>query len=78
MASRLLGMVYLLGTWSKRRLVRITTDKLTAYTQAIEKYFQADVRYVYLQIVKQRIQRRLKTVKKEFVNGSEQDFPPST
>lgn len=55
------------------RPIKITTDKLAAYKNAIEKVFGNDD-YVYLQIVKQRIKMRLKTVKKCFVKGSEADF----
>ena len=59
----------------------ITTDKLAAYEKArrgadpfgIANCFQK-VRYAYLQIVKQRRQRRLVTVKKRIVKGKEIDF----
>lgn len=77
-AKRLVDHVYDLGTWSKHRLLRITTDKLAAYTHAISTYFQEDVRYVYLQIVKQRVKRRLKTVSKAFIQGGQDDFPTGT
>ncbi len=77
-AKRLVGSVYHMAQWSKNRLLRVTTDKLTAYTKALELYFQNDVRFVYLQIVKVRVKRRLKTVSKAFVHGTQKDFPDGT
>ncbi len=59
------------------RIIRVTTDKLAAYKNALEACF-VDIPYVYLQIVKQRIKMRLKTVKKVFVIGTEKDFPKGT
>ena len=53
--------------------LKITTDKLAAYQNALAKYFK-DFNYVYLQIVKRRVHKRLKTVKKCFVKGTAQDF----
>lgn len=55
----------------------MTTDKLAAYEQAIANYFN-NVRYAYLQIVKQRRKRRLITVKKKIVKGFETDFGSKT
>lgn len=76
-AKRLVEQVYQLGCWSPYRLLRICTDKLKAYQNAIEFYF-GQHRYVYLQIVKKRVKRKLKTVKKCFVRGREEDFPVGT
>ncbi len=76
-AKRLVAQVHRLGKWSKGSLLRITTDKLAAYRHAIEYYF-GKVNYVYLQIVKQRIKRVLKTVKKAFIKGNTSDFPGKT
>ncbi len=53
--------------------IKITTDKLAAYKNAIESVL-GDNPYVYLQIVKQRIKMRLITVKKNFVKGTGADF----
>lgn len=53
--------------------LKITTDKLAAYQNALAKYFK-DFNYVYLQIVKRRVHKRLKTVKKCFVKGTARDF----
>ena len=75
-AKRLVGMVYLLDS-AKCRLLRITTDKFAGYERAILHYFK-DRKFVYLQIVKKRVKRRLKTVKKHFVQGTEEDFPQGT
>lgn len=76
-AKRLVDKVYQLGDWAPHRLLRISTDKLKAYQNAIEHYFSKQ-KYVYLQIVKIRVKRRLKTVKKCFVRGSKNDFPQGT
>jgi IS1 family transposase len=59
------------------QILKITTDKLAAYKNALEKQF-GDIPYVYLQIVKQRFKRKLKTVKKFFVKGKAEDFPEGT
>jgi len=53
--------------------LKVTTDKLAAYKNALHSVF-SDGTYVYLQIVKQRVKKRLKTVKKCFVKGTESDF----
>ncbi len=53
--------------------IKITTDKLAAYKNAIESVL-GNTNYVYLQIVKQRIKMRLITVKKHFVKGTKSDF----
>lgn len=52
--------------------IKFTTDKLAAYVHAIEKHFLG--KYAYLQIVKKRYKRILRTVKKVFVKGSKDDF----
>lgn len=53
--------------------LKVTTDKLAAYKNALEKVF-VETAYVYLQIVKRRIHKRLVTVKKCFVKGTSIDF----
>ena len=63
--------------WGFEQFLWVTTDKLTAYEQAIAQCFR-HVRYAYLQIVKQRRKRRLVTVKQRLVKGKESDFPPKT
>ncbi len=62
-----------LSKWSPEDLIKITTDKLAAYKNALSKQFNSR-NYVDLQIVKKRFKRKLKTVKKCFVKGSEKDF----
>ena len=76
-AKVLVKQVFNLGKWSNNRTLKITTDKLKAYQNAIELYF-ADIKYVYLQIVKKRVRRVLKTVKKSFIKGSSADFSGKT
>ena len=63
--------------WGFKHFLLVTTDKLAAYEKAIANYFQ-NVRYAYLQIVKQRRKRRLVTVKKRIVQGKETDFGNKT
>ncbi len=75
-AKLLVGLVYWLDS-GRCRLLKITTDKFAGYEKAINHYFQ-DRKFVYLQIVKVRVKRRLKTVKKFFVKGTEDDFPEGT
>jgi IS1 family transposase len=75
-AKILVGLLYLLDS-ARCRLLKITTEKFAGYEKAINHYFK-DRNFVYLQIVKKRVQRRLKTVKKSFVKGTEDDFPEGT
>ena len=67
--------------WLKNNSVettlKITTDKLAAYQNAIESIF-TDISYAYMQVVKRRKNKRLVTVKKCFVKGSAKDFPGKT
>ena len=58
------------------KIIKFTTDKLSAYVHAIEEHFLG--KYAYLQIVKKRYKKILITVKKVFVKGSEIDFPGKT
>ena len=62
---------------SKDTVLKITTDKLAAYQNAIETVL-SDVTHVYMQVVKRRKNKRLVTVKKCFVKGSEADFTGKT
>jgi IS1 family transposase len=57
--------------------LKISTDKLAAYKNALQSVF-IDIEYVYLQIVKKRIKMRLVTVKKFFVKGTAADFKGKT
>lgn len=57
--------------------IKITTDKLAAYQNALQSVF-AGIDFVYLQIVKKRIKMRLVTVKKCFVRGTATDFNGKT
>jgi len=77
MAKRLVAEVVRLGHWEELSVLKVSTDKLAAYKNALEALMK-DLPYVYLQIVKKRWKRRLRTVKKCFVKGSEVDFPPGT
>ncbi len=71
--------------WGFEHFLLVTTDKLAAYEKAareadlfeIANYFQ-NLRYAYLQIVKQRRKKRLVTVKKRIVKGQETDFGHKT
>ena len=62
-----------LGVFSADKPLKITTDKLSAYKNALESVL-GEMAYVYLQIVKKRINKRLVTVKKCFVKGQSTDF----
>ncbi len=62
-ANRLVENLKALCKWQSGHLLKITTDKLAAYQNALLKQMQS-INYVYLQIVKKRFKRRLKTVKK--------------
>ncbi len=75
-AKRLIKQVNEFINTKCKEVIRITTDKLRAYENALESCFSYP--YAYLQIVKKRIKYRLKTVKKYFVKGSEKDFPTGT
>ena len=57
-------------------VIRFTTDKLAAYVHAIEEHFSG--KYAYLQIVKVRYKRILRTVKKVYVKGKPTDFTGKT
>ena len=61
---------------SAGKIIKFTTDKLSAYVHAIEEHFSG--KYAYLQIVKKRYKKILITVKKVFVKGSNIDFPGKT
>lgn len=76
-ASRLVAQIKRFGDLVSVGVLKITTDKLAAYKNTLKKHF-VEVKYHYLQIVKQRFKRRLVTVKKCFVNGTETDFPKGT
>lgn len=67
------GIKRFLGEVSPYKPLKITTDKLAAYKNALENVL-SKTPYVYLQIVKQRICKRLVTVKKCFVKGTSSDF----
>ncbi len=76
-ANRLVKGVKELAIWNPQLLLKVTTDKLAAYKNALLKQMKS-IDYVYLQIVKKRFKRKLKTVKKFWVKGSEKDFPVGT
>ena len=73
-ASRLVEKIRLFGDFSKKRVLRVTTDKLMAYTRVLAEIF-FDIPYRYLQIVKKRVHMRLITVNKAFVKGTSRSFP---
>lgn len=66
-----------IGILSQAIPLKVTTDKLAAYKNALQSVFN-DIDYVYLQIVKKRVKMHLVTVKKCFVKGSEADFKGKT
>lgn len=76
-AKRLVKQITELINTQCQRVIRVTTDKLSAYKNALESYWNNNS-YVYLQIVKKRVGYRLKTVKKFFVKGNDTDFPVGT
>ena len=76
-ANRLVKNLKALCRWDSGHLLKISTDKLAAYKNALFKQMTS-INYVYLQIVKKRVKRKLKTVKKFWVKGSEKDFPVGT
>ena len=76
-ANRLVAQFKRFGNWVGEKILKVTTDKLAAYKKALEKQF-TNSPYHYLQIVKRRVKRRLVTVKKCFVKGTEEDFPEKT
>ena len=73
-ANRLVKTMKKLGDWDNGHILKVTTDKLAAYKNALNKYMK-NIPYVYLQIVKRRVKCRLITVKKVFVKGTDKDFP---
>ena len=73
-ANRLVKGIKELGKWGKDNILKVATDELAAYKNALENIIMTDIPYVYLQIVKRRIKRRLVTVKKYFVKGTAKDF----
>ncbi len=73
-ADRLVNGLKKLGDWSKSHILKVTADKSAAYKNALAN-IMGDIPYRYLLIVKRRVKRRLVTVKKCFVKGSEDDFP---
>jgi len=76
-AGRLVSQLKRFGNWTSGHVLKVTTDKLAAYKNALAKHF-INIPYHYLQIVKKRYKRRLVTVKKEFVKGTEKNFPKGT
>jgi IS1 family transposase len=76
-ASRLVAPIKRFSDFASVGALKITTDKLAAYKNALKKHF-VNIKYHYLQIVKQRFKRRLVTVKKCFVKGTKTDFPSKT
>jgi IS1 family transposase len=77
-ATRLVtGIKRYLGKLPGINPLKVTTDKLAAYKNALQTVFR-DRDYVYLQIVKKRIKMRLVTVKKCFVKGTRDDFKGKT
>ena len=75
-ANKLLKVLSTMILIPSGKIIKFTTDKLSAYVHAIETHFSG--KYAYLQIVKKRYKRILITVKKVFVKGSKLDFPGKT
>ena len=77
-ATKLVKQIkHCIGILSRVIPLKITTDKLAAYKNALQSVFN-DIEYVYLQIVKKRVKMRLVTVKKCFVKGTEAHFKGKT
>jgi IS1 family transposase/DNA-binding CsgD family transcriptional regulator len=77
-ATKLVKQIkHYIGILSRVIPLKITTDKLAAYKNALQSVFN-DIEYVYLQIVKKRVKMRLVTVKKCFVKGTAADFKGKT
>ncbi len=76
-ATRLVKGLRQSGKWGDDHILKVTTDKLAAYKNALAN-IMSDIQYAYLQIVKRRVKRRLVTVKKLFVKGIAKDFPGKT
>ena len=76
-ASRLVTPVKRFGDLASVGVLKITTDKRAAYKYALKKPL-VGIKYHYRQIVKRRFKRRLVTVTKGFVKGSEAEFPAKT
>jgi IS1 family transposase len=55
-ANRLVAQFKRFGNWMGETLLKVTTDKLAAYKNALEKQFTKRP-YHYLQIVKRRVKR---------------------
>ena len=72
-ANRLLDNLVSLMQRGFEHFLLITTDKLAADEKAIAKHLQK-IPYAYLQIVKQRRNKRLVTVKQRIVKGKETNF----
>lgn len=66
-----------LPDFSQEKPLLVTTDKLAAYRHALANILKDKV-YAYLQIVKKRFKRKLKTVEKLFVKGTAANFPEKT
>ena len=77
-ATKLVKQIkHYIGILSRINPLKITTDKLAAYKNALQSVF-TDIDYVYLQIVKKSVKMRLVTVKKCFVKGTAADFKGKT
>jgi len=75
-ANKLVGKIKSMLHLPIGKLIKFTTDKLSAYNHAIKKHFAGQCSY--LQIVKKRYKMIMKTVKKHIVTGSTTDFPQGT
>ncbi|WP_013334776.1 IS1 family transposase [Gloeothece verrucosa] len=73
-ANRLLKGIIYLKPWGFEKFFSIVTDNLAAYQRAIFFYLRT-VQFAYLQIIKQRRNKRLVAVKKRLLCGQESDFP---
>jgi IS1 family transposase len=60
-----------IGKLSRINPLKVTTDKLAAYKNALQSVF-TNIDYIYLQIVKKKVKMRLVTVKKCFVKGTKE------
>ncbi|MDM8565975.1 hypothetical protein QUF74_10025 [Candidatus Halobeggiatoa sp. HSG11] len=77
-ANRLVKTLKLFGNWTEDKILKITTDKLAAYKNALSIHL-TNIPYKYLQIIKKRFKRYITLVSKNVLfTGNKKDFPQGT
>ena len=71
-ANKIVSSVKKMITIPHGKIIKFTTDKLSAYKSAIETHFPN--KYSYLQVVKTRFKKRLKKVEIQVIVGKLEDF----